>query len=423
MTGSGALAAPVLTAAVERLRAQVPAAAGASVALRQPDSFRAALWLAALDGLAGSLLLLPPGLDDSTADGFLTAVDCRMVIDSDPLPALLETGAATETEARHETRWIIPTSGTTGTPKLVGHTFATLSRSAQRDKARGAGYCWGLLYDITRFAGLQVFLQAVCGGSSLVLPPASADLSEQIKALATAGCNALSATPTLWRKLLMLPEAAALPLKSISMGGEIADRRVLEAVAAAWPEAKVRHIYASTEAGVGFSVTDGLPGFPAAFLANPPPGVELKVDHRGMLWLRPAVQGQEYVTGGLALAAEDGWIVSGDIVRAERDRYLFCGRENGAINVGGNKVFPQEVEAVILSVPGVAAAVVSGRANPVTGQLVEAQVVAEPGADAAALRRSIMETCRGRLERWQVPAVVKFVEAIAVTAAGKAARS
>ena len=102
---------------------------------------------------------------------------------------------------------------------------------------------------------------------------------------------------------------------------------------------------------------------------------------------------------------------------------MFCGRENGAINVGGNKVFPQEVEAVILSVPGVSAALVSGRSNPLMGQLVEAQLVAESGVDPAALRQAVLTACRERLERWQVPALLKFVTSIATTAAGKAVRS
>ncbi len=411
LTPAGDFTALHIAERAERLRAGVRGGA----AIRQPDNLHTALWLAALDGFAPRMLLLPPSLDDAAVESFCAQADCS-------LPSAEADGPRAQNAPAVETRWIICTSGTTGTPKLVSHTFATLTRSAQQDKQRGAAIRWGLLYDLTRFAGLQVFLQAVCGGSALVLPDNSVELGAQVEFLAARGCNALSATPTLWRKILMLPESRALRLRHISMGGEIADRRVLEAVASAWPEARVRHIYASTEAGVGFSVADGRPGFPASFLESPPPGVALRVDGNGMLWLRPAVRGQDYVQPEMKLEAGDGWIASGDIVRREGERFLFCGRDNGAINVGGNKVFPQEVEAVILEVPGVAAAVVAGRANPIMGQLVEARVVAAAGADEAALRPAILSLCRERLPRWQVPATVKFVAAIATTAAGKAAR-
>jgi len=417
LTPAGDFTAGEIVARAQQLRSPD----GDGVAVRQPDNVRTALWLAALDGSVRQMLLLPPSLDEGQAAAFSAQAECPAITSRDPLALPADNVAAPEVPPV-ETRWIIPTSGTTGTPKLVSHTFATLTRSAQMDKQKGAAFRWGLLYDVTRFAGLQVFLQAVCGGSALVFPDTRAEPGAQVEFLAARGCNALSATPTLWRKILMLPESRALRLRHISMGGEIADRRVLEAVAAAWPEARVRHIYASTEAGVGFSVADGLPGFPASFLETPPPGVELRVDAANMLWLRPAVRGQDYVQPDLQIAESDGWIASGDIVKREGGRCLFCGRDNGAINVGGNKVFPQEVEEVIFQVPGVAAAVVAGRANPIMGQLVEAQVVAGAGVDPAALRAAILSACRERLLRWQVPATVKFVSAIATTAAGKAAR-
>lgn len=417
----GEFTAGQLAAAAQRMRRELSPDSLAGVALRQPDNFRAAVWLAALDGVAGRMLLLPASLADEQATAFCAQAGCETMLSRDPLAALLG-GGAESLPAGVTTRWIIPTSGTTGTPKLVSHTLATLMRSAQQDKTKGAAFRWGLLYDVTRFAGLQVFLQAVCGGSALIFPDVHAEMGAQVEFLAARGCNALSATPTLWRKILMMPESRALPLRHISMGGEIADRRVLEAVTTAWPEARVRHIYASTEAGVGFSIADGKPGFPAAFLEAPPPGVELRVDDANMLWLRPAVRGQDYIQRDLRIEGDEGWIPSGDIIRLEGDRFLFCGRENGAINVGGNKVFPQEVEEVILQVPGVAAAVVAGRANPIMGQLVEVRVVAQPGIAEEALRPVILSACREKLQRWQIPAMVKFVPAIATTGAGKASR-
>ncbi len=96
---------------------------------------------------------------------------------------------------------MLPTSGTTGEPKLVAHTLASLTRTAKHDLVRGQEYRWGSLYNLTGFAGLQVFLQSWCGGSCLILGRESSSLAERVADLIEGGCTALSATPTMWRKL------------------------------------------------------------------------------------------------------------------------------------------------------------------------------------------------------------------------------
>ncbi|HEX2748628.1 MAG TPA: AMP-binding protein, partial [Verrucomicrobiales bacterium] len=212
LTPDRASSAQELSAAAMRLRGEVPGGAGTCVALRQPDSFRTALWLAALDGWSTCVLLLPSSLDEAQVEAFCAQAGCGTLLQLDPLPFLSSTEPVVIPDAPVETRWIIPTSGTTGTPKLVSHTMATLTRSTRQDKHKGLEFRWGLLYDVTRFAGLQVLLQAVCGGSKLIFPDPHTELDAQLAFLAAHGCTALSATPTLWRKILMLPEASALPL-------------------------------------------------------------------------------------------------------------------------------------------------------------------------------------------------------------------
>jgi acyl-CoA synthetase (AMP-forming)/AMP-acid ligase II len=208
----------------------------------------------------------------------------------------------------------------------------------------------------------------------------------------------------------------------VTLGGEIADSTVLAALARTFPEARVTHIYASTEAGVGFSVKDGKAGFPARYLQEPPGAVELRLDEEGRLWLRPSVRGQFFV-GRETMETSDGWIDSGDLVKREGDRCYFLGRANGAINVGGDKVFPEEVEQVILELAEVALARVTGRPNPIVGSLVQAVVVPrEAEADAPALSRLVQQHCARRLERFKVPAVVTVASGLDMGEAGKLAR-
>ena len=159
---------------------------------------------------------------------------------------------------------------------------------ARRSAARGQSEppVWGLLYDPSRFAGLQVVLQSLLGGGLLVAPDREGPGPSNSPFLQANGCTHLSATPTLWRKILMTSEGPFLPLRQITLGGEIADDPLLAALATRYPEARVTHIYASTEAGVGFSVKDGRAGLPVSYLADEIDGVGLKIVE-DVLWLRP----------------------------------------------------------------------------------------------------------------------------------------
>jgi acyl-CoA synthetase (AMP-forming)/AMP-acid ligase II len=408
---------------------------GRTLALAIRSHPQLARLLALLDGRAAALLLVPADWPETAWPGhFRTAGVERLVTDgpapagieveSVPASALLDSPPSptnTPPAPPVSTRLVIPTSGTTGTPKLVSHSWATLTRTV---KTGMDAVCrrWGLLYELTRFAGLQVFLQALASRATLIFTEHLAELEAKLALLAAQGCDALSATPTLWRKILMSPAGRRLPLRQITLGGEIADDLVLGALARTFSQARITHIYASTEAGVGFSVKDSRAGFPATYLTEPPGGVELRVDGEGRLWLRPAVRGQFFV-GAPVLEGADGWIDSGDLVERRGDRYYFLGRANGAINVGGDKVFPEEVERVILELPDIALARVSGRRNPIVGALVEATVVpGTPGADAVAISRRVREHCASRLPRFKVPAVIQVVPALATEGTGKLAR-
>lgn len=403
---------------------------GQGVAVSCSDNRNLALALSALDGVASRLLLLPAHISDEDARSFAGLAGCDLLAGDGTLPAswagIAEspTGTAnTENLVRdQDTRWIIPTSGTTGVPKLVAHSLETLTRTVKTDKALGNTLRWGLLYDLTRFAGLQVFLQALCGGSCLVIPENTDNLGRTITELSSGQCNALSATPSMWRKLLMTGPIEELPLRIISLGGEISDQGILNTLRSRFSAARITHIYASTEAGVGFSVTDGRSGFPAAFLESPPPGIELRTDAEGFLHLRPAKSDQQYLGREEAISDSQGWINTGDLVERRDDRLLFLGRANGSINVGGRKVQPHEVEEVILGVEGVAFASVSGRKNPILGSLVEARVVPRPGADAARLKEAIKAACIDRLEDFKRPAVIRITDDIALNSAGKVLR-
>ena len=126
-----------------------------------------------------------------------------------------------------------------------------------------------------------------------------------------------------------------------------------------------------------------------------------------------------------ALTDADGFVDTGDMVELRGDRYHFVGRRGGIINIGGLKVHPEEIEAVINAHAEVRMSRAKSRRSPITGSIVVADVVltAEGAGRDKEIREEILGSCRASLASHKVPAVIRFVEALDVTPAGKLARS
>jgi acyl-CoA synthetase (AMP-forming)/AMP-acid ligase II len=410
---------------------------GANILIRTASQLNAALALVALDGIAARLVIAPPDLkDEHLADVIMSAEVDTLVSEDGAIAGLRAVTVSPDVkhfaavEPPHVTEWVMFTSGTSGPPKMVAHTLAGLT-GAIAPAASVEKIVWGTFYDIRRYGGLQILLRALIGGASLVLSDTGETPADFLIRLGLAGVTHLTGTPSHWRRALMSPAIARIGPRYVRLSGEIADKAILDSLKVQFPNAAIAHAYASTEAGVGFEVTDGLEGFPAEFIGRPG-AVEMKVEN-GTLHLRSPRTAKGYVSGTDALKC-DGWVDSGDMVELRRsvctsksgqseDRYYFTGRRGGIINVGGLKINPEEVEAVINRHPGVVLSRVSSRKNPITGALVVADVVlADAANDDGTFKESLLAACRAQLPAFKVPALVRFVERLELTAGGKLAR-
>jgi acyl-coenzyme A synthetase/AMP-(fatty) acid ligase len=320
------------------------------------------------------------------------------------------------------------TSGTTGAPKLVLHTLESLGGALPTQTASDAQSIWSTFYDIRRYGGLQIYLRAVLSRSPLVLSSAGESTADFLARAAAAGVTHISGTPSHWRRGLMSGDAAILNPQYVRASGEVADQPLLDSLRAAYPNARIAHAFASTEAGVAFDVNDGRAGFPLAFIDNPSGGIELKVvDHT--LRIRSGRNAARYLGAAAAvLVSEDGYVDTGDMVELKEGRYYFRGRMGGVINVGGLKVYPEEVESILNADPRVRMSLVRARRNPITGAVVVADVVlADPASAAEAdapdhVKNELLLACRRMLAAHKVPAMLRFVPSLEFTAAGKLVR-
>ncbi len=401
---------------------------GRCVALAVGDMAKAAAALIELDGLARQIVLCPPGVDALALTALMRAAGADALVSDGDAPQI-EVGAriacrlpltplAAPRARRFATEWVLPTSGTSGPPKLVAHTLATLTAPFRAD----AGQRWATFYDIRRYGGLQIFLRALAGVESLTLSDPNESVDAFLVRLAHADASHISGTPSHWRKVLMSAEARRIAPQGVRLSGEIADDAVLASLKALYPKGRVEHAYASTEAGVAFAVADGRAGFPAALIGEiGEVAIRIEDDTLRIHSNRTALR---YV-GENAPSLKDaaGFVDTGDVVERHGERYLFVGRRGGVINVGGAKVHPEEVEAALNAHAAVSASRVFSRKNAITGALVAAEVVLRAGAKGdEATKREILAACRAALPAYKAPSSLSFVAELPITDGGKLVR-
>lgn len=374
-----------------------------------------------LDGMAEALAAVAYGLAGNLDFGVVESarlsaeVEARFAAAGVHLVSFRDGAALGSTPAEAPVRpgrITVLTSGTTGLLKLIPHDRDSLNTF---DRVEGLPpNAWFLPYQIGSYAWYQmVGLGLFVAGQDLV-PADFADLAGSFEAALRLGLvTAISSTPTFWRHALMSVDPALLaaaPIRSISMGGEIVDQAILDRLAELYPAARIRHIYASSEAGAAIVVTDGRAGFDAALLARTGGPVALKIEE-GRLFVRSRYGNRE---------GAGGWIDTGDLVEERDGRVHFLGRAgNAMINVGGQKAFPPDIEAHLLRHPDVLWARVTARRAPLVGHLPVASVVLRRPIDPAEAETLLTAHCEGRLADYAIPRIWDFPDQVPLRASLK----
>ncbi|WP_133469218.1 AMP-binding protein [Paraglaciecola marina] len=391
-----------------KIRSQAPQLAAKKVAILPSPIEDLIVGLLAFDGFCEAIYLCPantalPPVEDLHLWSFTSELSVEVK----------------STTTSKQTTWYMATSGTTGKPKWFGHSFEALTASIKySDNLQKQS--WGLLYQAYRFAGLQVVLQALLSSADLVDVTGHEPIN-QVELMALHQVTAVSATPSLWRQLLMTQQLDTLPLRHITLGGEIAEQALLTQLSRLFPKAKLRHIYASTEAGVGFVVADGQAGFPTKWLDNPSLPIELDISEQHHLLVKPQCSVE---SDAPLLLNSKGFMDTQDRIEIIGDRVFFLGRATGAINVGGNKAYPEKVEQVLLSCDAISQARVYAKKSAMMGELVAADVVLRSDplitqSDVSMIKLQILKECKKQLQRFEIPTKISFVDNVAYNPSGK----
>ncbi len=410
---------------------------GRTILVHVTRQLSAALALLELDGIAGRIVLCPPDLAAAQLPAIMERAGVDVVLhDSFPPPNLdvtrivscgLKLRPAEVPLRDRQTEWLLFTSGTTGVPKMAVHSLRSLVGPARPGADVNNAAVWSSFYDIRRYGGLQILLRALTGGGSMLLSDADETVSDFLHRIGQAGVTHISGTPSHWRRALMSTSIGRISPEYIRLSGEIADQVILNNLKTAFPSADISHAFASTEAGVAFDVRDGLAGFPRAWIGDSQQGVEMRIK-AGSLLIRSSRCSSGYAGEPTRrLQDDEGFVDTGDMVVLQDERYFFAGRREGVINVGGLKVHPEEVEAVINQHPGVRMSRARPKRSPITGAVVVADIVLQDPAGLTeealhAMREEILQNCRDMLPAYKVPALLREVPHLELTAAGKLLR-
>ena len=293
-------------------------------------------------------------------------------------------------------------SGTTGEPKAALHNLDHLMKKFMT-QGRKIKMLTFLLFD--HEGGFNTIMHALSSGSMIATlrersPEEVCNIIEKYK------IELLPTSPTFLNMLIISRAYERYDLSSlhiISYGTEPMPETTLKRLHEIFPDVKLKQTYGLSELGVMSTKSENSESL---WMKIGGDGFEMKIVD-GILYIRT----QSAMLGYLNAPSpfdEDGWFNTKDRVE-EKDGYIrILGRTTDLINVGGNKVYPNEVESVLLSFDGVKDAHVYGEANPITGMSVVADVSVDEDNNNREFIKKLRRFCGEKLESFKRPTAIRL---------------
>lgn len=304
---------------------------------------------------------------------------------------------------------VLFSSGSTGESKGVVLDAEFLVEKFETSRAAAARTLTFLLFD--HIGGLNTLLATVLTGGTVIVPPAR-DVETVCRTIEQQRVEVLPTAPTFLRVLLMADAAERYDLSSlrlITYGAEPMYDVTLRALNKRFPNIRLKQTYGLTELGI-FSTSSR--SNDSLWVKVGGTGVETKVVDN-LLYVRSSSAMLGYLNAAQPFDA-DGWYCTGDLVEVDGPYLRILGRQNEIINVGGEKLFPVEVENTIMELENVSDVTVSGKRNAVMGEVVIASVVlTDETEDPAHFSSRARAFCLSRLPEYKVPMLFQIVDVLA----------
>jgi acyl-coenzyme A synthetase/AMP-(fatty) acid ligase len=296
------------------------------------------------------------------------------------------------------------TSGTTGEPKIITHTFNSMVGNIKVSDDR-LDDVWGFTYNPTKMAGYQVLFQSILNGNTLVnlFKYNYTEISNRIQKYNT---THISATPTLYK--ILTSDGIIYPnVKHISLGGEGSNIELQSKIKINFPNAKLKNIYASTEVSSLFASAGDLFKIPNRYK-------ELVRLDGGKLMIHKTLVGQSK-----SIDFNNDWYDTGDLVEVIGDDcFKIIGREGCLINVGGYQINLSQIEAKISELDFVKLCKVYSKSNSLLGNIIMCDLVLLSDISIFEIKNSM----RSVINDYEVPSKINIVDEIIINENGKISR-
>jgi len=323
---------------------------------------------------------------------------------SDILPEIYQ-----EIENKRHPGLVLFSSGITGTPKGMVHDLFILLSPFLAKKAKNISFMAMLLFD--HIGGLNTIFSALFSGATLVIPE-NRDPYTVCNLIESNKVGVLPASPTMLNLILISGAFQKFDLNSIRIityGTEPMPEGLLLKLNGAFPKVRFIQTFGTSETGITHISSKSSSSIRLKF---DDPETDYKIVE-GELWIKSKTVITGYLNAEMDQFTSDGWFKTGDLADAGDDGYfIITGRKNEIINVGGLKVYPQEVESVLMEIPIIANCLVYGEKNPITGNIVLAKVQLTESSDKTNALPEIRSYLRSRLDRYKIPLKIHFVDSI-----------
>ena len=297
---------------------------------------------------------------------------------------------------------VLFSSGSTGEPKGAVHDLVPMLEKfkVRRETKRMLTF---LLFD--HIGGFNTLLYILSNGGCVVMV---GDRSPDA-VLRTVEKHRVQILPTSpsFLNMVLLSEAHArydlASLERITYGTEVMPESTLKAIHSALPGVSLQQTYGLSEVGILRSKSRSPDSLWVKIGGE---GFQTRVVD-GMLQIKAESAMLGYLNAPSPFT-EEGWFMTGDEVEVDGEYFLIKGRRSEIINVGGQKVYPAEVESVLSQMEGVLDVVVSGKKNPILGQMVTARINLANGESEKEFVKRMRLFCKGRLQSFQIPQQVTF---------------
>jgi len=363
------------------------------------------------------------GAAPATLASLKGATGARFQIDGDQLQRFGE-AVPPERPLLDGAALIIFTSGSTGQPKgvVVGHDrLARKLTVLDRLLSPRADDAVLVPLQMTFIFGLWVALLTLRAGARLILVPKFS--GDAIARGLGMGATVLAGVPSMYRSLLASPGFVMPKLRLAMTGGEVLPRPLALALRKVAPNAALYDLFGLTETGTCDFVL-GPDAQPDGFgsIGMPTESVEFRIEDGELQVCSPfAMLGYLDNPELTAASINDRYFKTGDLVRLRPDGHVeLIGRAKDIVSRGGNKIAPLEIDNLICEHPGVAAALCAGVPDERLGEAIHAVVVPRGGVQMSV--EHLRDWLSARTERYKVPDVIRFADALPAGSTGKADR-